>query len=141
MSVNNLYYEKYLKYKNKYINLQSQIGGYPPVFIAITDKSGKTTVVSATEYQAYAYNMYFAIKQMSYEMYVPTRDDKYRKDWNIIYVIEPGKVFFEIMDETQKQYQFNIIDFNYGEIGMGDDSFCILVTSYGDARVLSNKEQ
>jgi hypothetical protein len=27
MPVNNLYYNKYLKYKNKYLNLQSQIGG------------------------------------------------------------------------------------------------------------------
>jgi len=27
MLVKNLYYEKYLKYKNKYLNLQSQIGG------------------------------------------------------------------------------------------------------------------
>ena len=27
MEVNDLYYNKYLKYKNKYINLQSQIGG------------------------------------------------------------------------------------------------------------------
>jgi hypothetical protein len=24
------YYEKYIKYKNKYINLQSQLGGTPP---------------------------------------------------------------------------------------------------------------
>jgi hypothetical protein len=28
MLVKDLYYEKYLKYKNKYINLQSQIGGW-----------------------------------------------------------------------------------------------------------------
>jgi len=30
MPVNNLYYNKYLKYKNKYLNLQSQIGGVHP---------------------------------------------------------------------------------------------------------------
>ena len=29
MQDNNLYYKKYLKYKNKYLNLQSQIGGVP----------------------------------------------------------------------------------------------------------------
>ena len=28
MQVSDLYYKKYLKYKNKYLNLQSQIGGY-----------------------------------------------------------------------------------------------------------------
>jgi hypothetical protein len=27
MPVEDLYYEKYLKYKNKYLNLQSQMGG------------------------------------------------------------------------------------------------------------------
>ena len=27
MSDKDLYYEKYLKYKNKYLNLQSQVGG------------------------------------------------------------------------------------------------------------------
>jgi hypothetical protein len=31
MSVNNLYYKKYLKYKDKFLNLQSQIGGSPPL--------------------------------------------------------------------------------------------------------------
>jgi Ran GTPase-activating protein (RanGAP) involved in mRNA processing and transport len=31
MPVNNLYYNKYLKYKNKYLNLQSQIGGVNPL--------------------------------------------------------------------------------------------------------------
>jgi hypothetical protein len=30
MPVKDLYYNKYLKYKNKYLNLQSQIGGSPP---------------------------------------------------------------------------------------------------------------
>ena len=30
MPVNNLYYNKYLKYKNKYLYLQSQIGGVHP---------------------------------------------------------------------------------------------------------------
>ena len=30
MQVSDLYYKKYLKYKNKYLNLQSQIGGSPP---------------------------------------------------------------------------------------------------------------
>ena len=30
MPVNNLYYNKYIKYKNKYLNLQNQIGGSPP---------------------------------------------------------------------------------------------------------------
>ena len=59
MSVNNLYYEKYLKYKNKYLNLQSQIGGYFPVFISIIDAVGQTSVVPARKYQAYAYNKYF----------------------------------------------------------------------------------
>ena len=29
-----LYYKKYLKYKNKYLNLQNQIGGVdPPIFL------------------------------------------------------------------------------------------------------------
>ena len=31
MSVENLYYEKYLKYKNKYLNLQKQLGGVDPI--------------------------------------------------------------------------------------------------------------
>ena len=31
MSVNNLYYKKYLKYKNKYLNLKSQIAGSHPL--------------------------------------------------------------------------------------------------------------
>ena len=30
MTVNNLYYNKYIKYKNKYLNLQSQMGGVNP---------------------------------------------------------------------------------------------------------------
>ena len=31
MPVNNLYYNKYIKYKNKYLNLQSQMGGVLPI--------------------------------------------------------------------------------------------------------------
>ena len=30
MPVKDLYYNKYLKYKNKYLYLQSQMGGSPP---------------------------------------------------------------------------------------------------------------
>ena len=33
MPVNNLYYNKYIKYKNKYLNLQSQMGGVNPPLI------------------------------------------------------------------------------------------------------------
>ena len=39
MSVKNLYYEKYLKYKNKYLNLQSQMGG-----IHLIDRQNSTFI-------------------------------------------------------------------------------------------------
>jgi hypothetical protein len=135
------YYEKYLKYKNKYLNLQSQIGGVDePVFIAIPNL-GKTTVVSARPYQAYAYNKYFAIKNQSSIRNEPISDKTYRKDWNIMYTIFSDKVHFEIIDEQGYGYEFDIIDFNFGEIGMGDESFCILVNDKNMRLVLSNREQ
>ena len=134
MSVNNLYYEKYLKYKNKYLNLQSQIGGvYDPVFIAITDMAGQTSVVSARKYQAYAYNKYFAIKQQSNPRNQPLTD----KDEGMIitYTIRSDKVEFEIIDENGDKYTFEIKDFKDG-----DESFCILVNARKQEQVLSNNE-
>jgi len=37
MPIKDLYYEKYLKYKNKYLNLQNQIGGSPSVVFKSSD--------------------------------------------------------------------------------------------------------
>jgi hypothetical protein len=44
MSNNNLYYDKYLKYKNKYLNLQNQIGGVHD--IPITPKREHSKVIT-----------------------------------------------------------------------------------------------
>jgi hypothetical protein len=132
MSVNNLYYEKYLKYKNKYLNLQSQIGGYFPVFISIIDAVGQTSVVPARKYQAYAYNKYFAIKQQSNPMNQPL-PDKY-EGMDITYTIRFDKVEF-VIREDGNDYIFEIKDFKDG-----DESFCILVNARKQEQVLSNNE-
>ena len=134
MSVNNLYYEKYLKYKNKYLNLQSQIGGYPPVFISIIDAVGQNSVVPAHKYQAYAYNKYFAIKQQSNPINEPLTVKA--EGMIITYTIRSDKVEFDIIDENGHNYIFEIKDFKDG-----DESFCILVNARKQEQVLSNNKQ
>ena len=46
MQVSDLYYKKYLKYKNKYLNLQSQIGGFENIEIKKTIIDKDTTEIS-----------------------------------------------------------------------------------------------
>jgi len=138
MSVNNLYYEKYLKYKNKYINLQSQIGGADTVFVAF-NSLGETTVDPAHSYQAFAYNIYFAIKEGRYP--IDKRQDRMGNMRITNTIISPTNVYFDIINEKNGfQYKFNIIDFNFDEVGMGDNSFCILVNKLKNEVVLSDNE-
>jgi hypothetical protein len=138
MSVNNLYYEKYLKYKNKYINLQSQIGGYPPVFVAITDLEERTSVVPARPYQEYAYNKYFAIKEQSITREVAHKE--VYEGMDITYTIKfSGEVHFDIFKDGLITYRFRIKDFK--EKGMGNESFCILVNEWNVEQVLSNNKR
>jgi hypothetical protein len=132
------YYEKYLKYKNKYLNLQSQIGGVDPVFVAF-NSLGETTVVDAHPYQAVAYNIYSAIKEGRYP--IDKRQDRMGNMRISNAIISPTNVYFEIINEENGyEYKFNIIDFNFDEVGMGNDSFCILVNNLKNEVVLSDNE-
>jgi hypothetical protein len=136
MLVKDLYYEKYLKYKNKYLNLQSQIGG-SPVFITIIDLEEPILVVPASPYEEYAYNKYFAIKEQSITREV-AHEEVY-EGMRITYTIKfSGEVYFDIFKDDLT-YRFHIKDFKEEE--MGNESFCILVNDKNVEQVLSNNKQ
>jgi hypothetical protein len=110
-----------------------------PVFVAF-NSLGETTVDSAHPYQAFAYNKYIAIMGGTNPRNQRLQDSMGNMRMTYI-IISSNKVYFEIINEENGyEYKFNIIDFKYGEIGMGDESFCILVNDKNNEVVLSDNE-
>jgi hypothetical protein len=109
MSVKNLYYEKYLKYKNKYLNLQSQIGGGEVYQLNIAKKE----ITDANEYITMAYNKYFDLSNSTF-----WSDNRPVEEFhgNIFLVYSPDfnpepnltKVNFQIYINGQIKFDFSI---------------------------------
>jgi hypothetical protein len=66
MLVKDLYYEKYLKYKNKYLNLQTQIGGARKPLFFITMNPVNDMIHDATYFQEFVYYINIHITKNSH---------------------------------------------------------------------------
>jgi len=86
------YYEKYIKYKNKYINLQSQLGGLTPYPSEVLEDI-KRNKAEATKYFE---NRDMQDTQGLFEIYVKLVDDPNLE------VTWPTK---EVLDERKKYYK------------------------------------
>ena len=109
MSVKNLYYEKYLKYKNKYLNLQGQIGGGEVYQLNIANRE----ITDANKYITMAYNKYFNLSNSNFwDNKSPVEEVHgnilliYSPDFNP--VPNPTKVNFQIYIGAELTFNFSI---------------------------------
>jgi hypothetical protein len=115
------YYEKYIKYKNKYINLQSQLGGgdsgrrvLPPPEDPEVIKN-KAEIVKAT---AYFSNRYMQDKTAIFKIYVKLRhaNDTEQVDttWPTTEVFDERKTYYKLIGESIDDDTLTNIEENIG---------------------------
>jgi hypothetical protein len=133
-----LYYEKYLKYKNKYLNLQGQIGGMDPVYQL---NGNNKVIINADDYFTKAYYIYINLKA-SFWHDDKTVSESYNTDeiWTYSPVLIPNlfKVNFEIYINPLLTLKFTIEKNNNI---ITEYSFVILTDKItGTIYILSNKQ-
>ena len=138
MLVKDLYYEKYLKYKNKYLNLQSQIGGGELVYQLNWNSK---EIDTASHYFTMAYNKYVDLSNSTFwsdnRPVEEVNDNKilvYSPDFSSISNLT--KVNFQIFIDALQKFNFSIEKNN--DITK-EESFVILTDiTTGNIYILSN---
>jgi hypothetical protein len=117
------YYEKYIKYKNKYINLQSQLGGDSgdsgrrvlPLPEDPEVMKNKAEIVEAT---AYFSNRYMQDKTAIFKIYVKLRNandlEQVDTTWPTTEVFDERKKYYKLIGEPIDDYTLTNIEENIG---------------------------